>query len=302
MRIILTYFFIALVFSLSAQEKFIKKSRKLYEKGKYEKCIEKTKKYLKKNRKNPDLQYYIVQSNMALYEEKQDPKKFYQLKKILQSWGKLESYNKGQDADYSGLASSIQTLIYLELNDPKLNSRNKEFLHLQLAEVFFDTTDYYLNKHQLPQYKYIAKESARIDMDSLYFLEAKRRQLIKSAFKQIGVTYKYGGTDSTGFDCSGFTQYVYKSIGIELPHNAQLQSELGELIPLEEAQTGDLIFFGERRAAHAGIIYINGNGEAELIHCVSRGVSHDTNEDSNHIHWMNRPYKVKRFIYSDSKQ
>ena len=105
MRIILTYFFIALVFSLSAQEKFINKSRKLYEKGKYEKCIEKTKKYLKKNRKNPDLQYYIVQSNVALYEEKQDLKKFYQLKKILQSWGKLENYNKGQDADYSALAS-----------------------------------------------------------------------------------------------------------------------------------------------------------------------------------------------------
>jgi len=302
MRIILTYLLITLVLSLSAQEKFIKKSRKLYEKGKYEKCIEKTKKYLKKNRKNPDLQYYIVQSNVALYDKKQDTKKFYQLKKILKSWDKLEIYNKGKDADYSGLASSIQALVYSELSYPKLNSRNKEFLHLQLAEVFFDTTEYYRNKHQLHQPKDIVKKNARIDIDSLFFLDAKRRQLIKSAIKQIGVTYKYGGSDSTGFDCSGFTQYVYKSIGIELPHNAQLQSELGELIRLEEAQTGDLIFFGERRAAHAGIIYINGDGDAELIHCVSRGVSHDTDEDNNHIYWMNRPYKVKRFIYTDNKQ
>lgn len=259
----------------------------------------KDQKIFKENPKESRFTFYIVQSNVALYDEKTDTKKFYQLKKILKSWDQLEKYNKAVH-DYSALASSIQHLVYMELENPKLNSKNSNYLHLQLAEVFLDTTAYFRNKYQISNPKALIEEKTVINMDSLFFLGEKRTQLAQSAIKQIGVPYKYGGSDSTGFDCSGFTQYVYKSIGIELPHNAQLQSELGALIRLEEAQTGDLIFFGERRTAHAAMIYINQMGKPELIHCVSRGVSHDTEKDNNHIYWMSRPYKVKSFIYTQT--
>lgn len=284
------------VFGFS-QEKQIKKSERLYSKGKYEKCIHKTQKYLKKYRKNADLQNYIVLSQIAIFDEKADQKKFYQLKRILRDWDKLNKYRQNKTDD-SSLASSIQKLIYMELENPGISQRNQGYLHEQLAEVFQDTTVYYRSKHQLEEPSKEVKEKTPIDTDSLFFLDAKRRALVQRAINQIGVPYKYGGADSTGFDCSGFIQFLYQGIGIELPHNAQLQSELGEPISLEEAQTGDLIFFGQGRAAHAGMIYINQHGEPELIHCVSRGVSHDTDEDNNHIHWMNRPFKVKRYLYS----
>lgn len=297
MRIILTYLLIIIALSLSAQQRQIKKSERLYTKGKYEKCIRKTQKYLKKYRRNADLQYYIVRSQIAVLDQKADQKKFYQLKRILRDWNKLKKYSQSE-IDDSSLATSIQNLIYEELRNPKINQRNQGYLHEQLAAVFQDTTAYYRTKHHLEEPAQNVKKKIPIDTDSLFFLDAKRRTLVERAIMQIGVPYKYGGTDSTGFDCSGFTQFLYQGIGVELPHNAQLQSEFGELIQLEEAQTGDLIFFGHRRAAHAGMIYINQKGEPELIHCVSRGVAHDTNQENNHIYWMKRPFKVKRYIYS----
>jgi len=295
MRILLTLLAFVCVFYSSAQERQIRKSQRLYDKGKYEKCILKTKKYLKKYRKNADLQLFIVKSNLALYDEEKNSRKIYQLKRILRSHEKLMRYtNNGKE--FLNLDESIKECIFLEIKNTNLSQRNLDYLHIQLAENFEDTTFYFRKKYLRKIEQSFAQEKQETVIDSILELDSLRSILLKSGLKQIGVSYKYGGTDSTGFDCSGFTQYVYKNIGIQLPHNAQLQSELGEAIDLEEAQTGDLIFFGERRAAHAAMIYINKNGEPELIHCVSRGVSHDTDDDNNHIYWMHRPYRIKRFL------
>lgn len=295
MRLLFSIIFSIIVTTAFSQEKQIKKSRKLYEKGKYEKCISKTKKYLQKHRRNADLQYHIVLSNIALYDEKPDSKKIYQLSKVLKSWDRFNQYSK-ENTNYVELKNSIRILVYKELENPKIKAKKEDQLHIQLAENFGDTTDYFRNKYVKAVVKTEVQTEPGPVSDSLLELDSLRKVLLQSGLKQLGVSYKYGGIDSTGFDCSGFTQYLYKNIGIELPHNAQLQSELGESIELEEAQTGDLIFFGERRAAHAGMIYVNQIGEIELIHCVSRGVSHDTDQDNNHIYWMNRPYRIKRFL------
>jgi cell wall-associated NlpC family hydrolase len=108
-----------------------------------------------------------------------------------------------------------------------------------------------------------------------------------------------------GFDCSGFVKYVYKSINVELPHNSHLMSELeGTVIPLEEAEPGDLIFFGSRngkkwRTQHAGIIYEYTEEEPRVIHCVSRGVSIDGNNTSWDSYWKDRILFVKRLPQLD---
>lgn len=139
------------------------------------------------------------------------------------------------------------------------------------------------------------------DTDSL------RRVLLTFAKNLVGIPFHYSGeVPSTGFDCSGFTLYVYKHIGIELPHNAHLQSLFeGENISFEEAQPGDLIFFGYRdekshHTSHAGIFFSENSNESKVIHCVSGGVSIDGNNTSWDLHWKDRVLFVKRLAVFDN--
>jgi hypothetical protein len=285
---------ITLVFVFSilsySQSKYIEKSEKLFQKKKYEKCIKSTTKYIAKGEKTSELQFYIVASNLALFHNSESKtQKYSYLKRSIKAWEKLEKYNK-TNTDYSALEDSIVKDIYSfsEINYIQRNRTKHQYLHKQLAEVFRDTTEIYRILHKP---KAIVKE-IKID-NSIVDI---RKQALENAKHVIGVKYKYGGTDSTGFDCSGFTQYVYKSIGIDLPHNANAQSEFGESITLKEAKPGDLIFFGNNRAFHAGMIFNNKNGKIELIHCVSGGVHHQNYDDENTKYWLGRVYKVKRII------
>ena len=70
-----------------------------------------------------------------------------------------------------------------------------------------------------------------------------------------GIWYVYGGTTPAGFDCSGFTGYVYGKIGISLPRTAEQQRQF--TTPVSNPQPGDLVFFGAP-AYHNGIYAGNG--------------------------------------------
>ncbi|NNM47833.1 NlpC/P60 family protein [Knoellia koreensis] len=71
-----------------------------------------------------------------------------------------------------------------------------------------------------------------------------------------GIMYYYGGTSpQTGFDCSGFTQYVFAKVGISLPRTAEQQRQF--VTPVSDPQPGDLVFFGAP-AYHMGIYAGNG--------------------------------------------
>ncbi len=70
-----------------------------------------------------------------------------------------------------------------------------------------------------------------------------------------GIYYVYGGTTTAGFDCSGFTQYVFAKVGISLPRTAEQQRQFAT--PVSNPQPGDLVFFGAP-AHHMGIYAGNG--------------------------------------------
>jgi len=77
--------------------------------------------------------------------------------------------------------------------------------------------------------------------------EKLQKRLVYFAKKHLGKPYKYGAKPNQApkiFDCSSFTQYLYKRIGIDLPRSALDQAHLGKLINLkkENLQPGDLIF------------------------------------------------------------
>ena len=79
--------------------------------------------------------------------------------------------------------------------------------------------------------------------------------VVGTALDLRGVRYRNGGSDRNGFDCSGFTQYVFAQHGLKLPRNVRDQFEHGTSIRPEEVQEGDLLFFAieEPGASHVAI-------------------------------------------------
>jgi len=58
-----------------------------------------------------------------------------------------------------------------------------------------------------------------------------------------GIPYRNGGSDPTGFDCSGFTQYVFAQFGIALPREVREQYRVGKAVKPDDLAAGDIIFF-----------------------------------------------------------
>ncbi|MDD3740530.1 MAG: C40 family peptidase [Bacteroidales bacterium] len=92
-----------------------------------------------------------------------------------------------------------------------------------------------------------------------------RQTIIKAALSMINVPYLWGGRTLWGIDCSGFSQYLYSLVKINLDRDASQQVNSGKTLSfVSEAQPGDLAFFdnGEGEIVHVGIIYENG----KIIH------------------------------------
>ncbi len=87
----------------------------------------------------------------------------------------------------------------------------------------------------------------------------RARKVMSTGNSLKGVPYRAGGSTPRGFDCSGFTSYVYRKAGVSLPHSATAQMRKAKRISRGSARRGDLVFFRSgSRAYHVGI-YAGGN-------------------------------------------
>jgi cell wall-associated NlpC family hydrolase len=92
-----------------------------------------------------------------------------------------------------------------------------------------------------------------------------RNRIITTAWRAVGVPYRWGGSSMSGFDCSGLTRWVYRQAGVSLPHYSVAQWSYGRRVSRRALAPGDLVFFSG--LGHVGI-YL---GHGAVIHAPHAG-------------------------------
>ena len=124
-----------------------------------------------------------------------------------------------------------------------------------------------------------------------------RESLVTEAKTYLGVPYVWAGNSPSGFDCSGFTSYVMKQKGIDLPRRAADQYEQSTKIKEKNVQKGDLVFFNNGSGvSHVGIVISNLGEPLVMIHSSSsQGIIITEVEKSEY--WMKRLHGFGAYLH-----
>ena len=133
----------------------------------------------------------------------------------------------------------------------------------------------------------------------------KVASIISFAKTFLGTPYHWGGTTPTGFDCSGFINYIFGSFGFSLVRTSYSLAELGETVLLSEIQPGDLMFFRASSntggVGHVGMVIEVTPDAINFIHSsTSKGVTINNFKTSKY--YISHYVKTKRLDYGVSKQ
>ena len=115
----------------------------------------------------------------------------------------------------------------------------------------------------------------------------ERSEALLQAVLALGTDYRYGGaTPAVGYDCSGLVAHVFaQAWGLDLPHSARAQSEIGTPVSLAELQPGDLVFYNTQHRAFSHVGIYLGNGR--FVHAPKTGARVRV-EQLRARYWMRR--------------
>jgi cell wall-associated NlpC family hydrolase len=124
--------------------------------------------------------------------------------------------------------------------------------------------------------------------------------IINYAKSFLGVPYRYGGTTPSGFDCSGFINYIFGNFGFDLVRTSYGLAELGTTVKLSDIQPGDLMFFKgsnvhSTAVGHVALVVEVTPDAIKFIHSANTGVRIDNFKTSQY--YIQRYIKTKRLDY-----
>lgn len=150
-------------------------------------------------------------------------------------------------------------------------SSNKKRSHGSMAEKSSRNAEKRIYREPLKKEKPEVRPSASASLST-------REKIIETAEKYLGSPYKPGGKKpETGFDCSGFTGFIFTQNGYPLAGGSHDIAKTGKHKPKEKLIPGDLVFFGNKeRISHVAIVSDVDDGKLEVIHSTtSAGVKKD---------------------------
>ncbi|WP_102335487.1 C40 family peptidase [Salimicrobium jeotgali] len=124
--------------------------------------------------------------------------------------------------------------------------------------------------------------------------QSKAESIIDTAYRYSGSPYVYGGTTPSGFDCSGFTRYVYAKNGVKLNRTSRQQARQGKYVSRSNLKPGDLVFFG-KPVYHVGI-YI---GNDRMIS--AENSRDDIDVTSLNYNYWKRNYSGARRVFEEDQ-
>jgi lipoprotein Spr len=124
--------------------------------------------------------------------------------------------------------------------------------------------------------------------------------IISYAKTFLGVPYHHGGSSPSGFDCSGFINYIFKNFGIRLSRSSSALAEFGETILFSDIQPGDLMFFkgsniNSSTVGHVAMVVEVAPNTLKFIHSANGGVRIENFVTSKY--YTQRYIKAKRLDY-----
>lgn len=148
-------------------------------------------------------------------------------------------------------------------------------------------------RHELiSEYKKLYSDTLKNQADSI----------IDYALEHVGIKYKYAGNSpQTGFDCSGFVNYVFGKFNYSLPRSSRYFDDVGQNIEKENCKKGDIILFQgydvkKNQTGHVGIVISNSNGKITFIHSASSKNRGIVVSDFDTEYYKKRYRSVKRVI------
>jgi cell wall-associated NlpC family hydrolase len=247
------------------QDKKLDKIEMYYDQGNYKKVINRTEALLTKPgyKDHPTpllfhaLAEYQLSKNNSRYSSADA---IYDYERFL----KIDSTRKYFKA-YANYIYDLQLGIANDIRELNTQGKTKE------AHIRYNT--YIRLFGNVAVFEELVKETAT--EKPISSVSKSRKEIVELAKKYVGTPYLYGGISPKGFDCSGFTSYVFSQSGYNLPRTAQSQSERFDKVKTNQAQPGDLVFFGSSKTSisHVGIVISSPGSPLEMIHAsTSRGV------------------------------
>lgn len=248
----------------------------LAKKGDWEKLVETSDDYLKKEQ-TPKAFYYKAKGHFQLFKKSREREQ-----EVNELVNALTVINTSADL----FPDNFQTEYQFAMR-PIINGAQHFFYYLKLKG---DTNSVNLLSKQVNGLFEIYEQTD---------VEKMRSDIVKRAYELIGSAYKPGGISPTqGFDCSGFTRYLFKEHGLVLPHGAFLQINSGVEVDIKEAQSADLIFFAnDTIVSHVGVVVGRNANGLVMIHASNDGVV-ETDEGSNEWkdYWSKKELICKRLL------